>query len=81
MGGYVNSSKCSICGGGATASADWRFGEKIELVECHNLNCGYVHRIESIANESDEWVVSNVTHRYQTQEEIKDLWDWRGESG
>ena len=76
MGGYVNSSKCSMCDGEATASADWRFGEKTEWFECHNLSCGYVQEIESIANESNEWVVSNVTERYQTQEQIKELNEW-----
>ena len=34
MGGYVDSGKCLKCGGEATASADWKYGEKVELVEC-----------------------------------------------
>ena len=43
----------------------------------HNFDCGYVHEIESVANESNEWVVINVTGRYQTQEQIKELNEWR----
>ena len=68
MGGYVNGGICSECGGDATATGDWRHGETVETVECHNFDCGYVLRKEN----------GNETGDYATQEEIQELRDWNG---
>ena len=68
MGGYVNGSICSECGGKATATGDWRYGEKVETVECHNFDCGYVVTKEN----------GNETGHFATQEQIQELRDWDG---
>ena len=62
MGGYVNGSICSMCGGDAVATGDWRYGEKVETVECFNFDCGYVLTKEN----------GNETGDYATQEQIQE---------
>lgn len=68
MGGYVNGSICSECGGNATATGDWRYGQKVETVECHNFDCGYVVTKEN----------GNETGHFATQEQIQELRDFDG---
>tara|TARA_B110000444_G_C18842056_1_gene599553 strand:- start:1753 stop:2292 length:540 start_codon:yes stop_codon:yes gene_type:complete len=68
MGGYVDGTTCPKCGGNATATGDWRDGDRVDTIECHDFNCGYLRIIENGIEKNS----------YQTREEIQELREFSG---
>ncbi len=68
MGGYVGETACPKCGGYSSATGDWRDGDRVDTIECHDFNCGYLRIIENGIEKNS----------YQTREQIQELREWSG---